>query len=227
MSAGAEPGGSCPRCGAPYDAGQEYCLECGRRLPVPGELASSLGAVWERRVGRRPGPWVWPVLVGLVIAAVMTGVSILVARGADAGEDGVLVATDSSGLTTPTAETLVETEPTTTADTETTVTETEPPTTTRRRDELVEWPPSQSGYTVVIASIPSGTGRAAAIRKAREVLASGLPEVGVIDSAEYSSLHPGYYVVFSGIHEQQRDALRAAPRVQSLYPAAYVRQISR
>jgi hypothetical protein len=227
VSNGVEPGGSCPRCGAAYDAGQEYCLECGRRLPVAGEVASSVGAVWERRIGRRPPAWVWPVLVGLVIAAVMTGVSILVARGADSADEGVLVATDGSGLTTPTTETLVETEATTTLETETAVTETEPPATTQEQDQIVEWPPSQAGYTVVIASIPTGSGRAEAVRKAREVLDSGLPEVGVIDSAEYSSLHPGYYVVFSGIYEQQRAALRAAPRVQSLYPAAYVRQISR
>ncbi|HZB22466.1 MAG TPA: zinc ribbon domain-containing protein [Gaiellaceae bacterium] len=226
MTTGPEPGGACPRCGAAYDAGQEYCLECGRRLPVPGDVGSSVGAVWERRVGRRPAPWIWPVLVGLVIAAVMTGVSILVARGADGEASDTIVATDGSGLTSPTTETIVET----TVDTETETAETEtepPPTTTQRREELVEWPPSQSGYTVVIASIPTGTGRAQAIRKAREARRSGLREVGVIDSSEFSSLHPGYYVVFSGIHGQQRDALRAAPRVQSLYPAAYVRQISR
>ena len=69
MTTGAQAGGSCPRCGASYDAGQEYCLECGRRLPIPGEVASNVGAVWERRVGRKPGSWIWPVLVGLLIAA--------------------------------------------------------------------------------------------------------------------------------------------------------------
>lgn len=226
MTTGAQAGGSCPRCGASYDAGQEYCLECGRRLPIPGEVGSNVGAAWERRVGRRPGPWIWPVLVGLLIAAAMTGVAIAIARGADDGDE-VLVATGATGFGTPTTETLTET--TTTAETDTTAptTEPEPPPTTTARDELVEWPPSQSGYTVVIASIPTSSGRAEAVRKAREVLRSGLPEVGVIDSAEYSSLHPGYYVVFSGIHGEQRDALRAARRVQSLYPAAYIRQISR
>jgi hypothetical protein len=51
--------------------------------------------------------------------------------------------------------------------------------------------------------------------------------VGVIDSGEFSSLHPGYYVVFSGIYADQRDALDGIGRVQRLYPAAYIRQISR
>lgn len=226
MTAAGEPGGSCPRCGAPYEAGQEYCLECGRRLPVPGAVASSIGAEWERRIGRRPADWVWPVLVGLAIAAVMTGVAILIARGSDT-ERPVLVATGETGFPPPTTEALTPTEPTTTAPTETFPTVTEPPPATTQREELVEWPPSQTGYTVVIASIPTGTGRADAVRKAREVLRNGLPDVGVIDSAEFSSLHPGYYVVFSGIYAQQRQALRAAPRVQALYPAAYIRQISR
>jgi hypothetical protein len=226
VNAGTEPGGSCPRCGAAYDAGQEYCLECGRRLPIPGEVGSTLGAAWERRVGQRRPTWIWPVLAGLLIATTMTGVSIAIARGSDGGDD-VLVATGATGFSTPTTETLTETEPTTTAETETAPTEPEPPPTTTRRPDLVEWPPSQSGYTIVIASIPTGSGRGDAVRKAREVLRSGLPEVGVIDSAEFSSLHPGYYVVFSGIYSQQREALRAAPRVQGLYPAAYIRQISR
>ena len=53
-----------------------------------------------------------------------------------------------------------------------------------------------------------------------------IPEVGVIDSGEFSSLHPGYYVVFSGIYDDQRSALTDLPRVQRLYPAAYIRQIS-
>ena len=59
------------------------------------------------------------------------------------------------------------------------------------------------------------------------MLATDLPEVGVIDSGEFSSLHPGYYVVFSGIYPDQRAALSGIGAVQDLYPAAYIRQISR
>ena len=65
-----------------------------------------------------------------------------------------------------------------------------------------------------------------AIRKANEALTAKLPEVGVLDSGEFSSLHPGYYVVFSGIYPDQRGALNGIGRVQALYPAAYIRQIS-
>ena len=74
--------------------------------------------------------------------------------------------------------------------------------------------------------MPTTGGRALAIRKANEALAARLPEVGVLDSGEFSSLHPGYYVVFSGIYPDQRGALNEIGRVQALYPAAYIRQIS-
>jgi hypothetical protein len=213
-------GGSCPRCGALVEPGQEYCLECGLRQPGGG-LAATVGTAWQHRL---PG-WLLPILAALLVAAVMTGVAILISRGNDDGPE-VIAATGPSSISMPSTET-VPTEPTTTpeteTETETTPTATEPP----PAPELVDWPPSQNGYTIVIASLPASAGRAQAIRKAREVLAARLPEVGVIDSGEFSSLHPGYYVVFSGIYPDQRAALRGIGRVQNLYPAAYMRQISR
>jgi len=211
-------GGSCPRCGALIEPGQEYCLECGLRQPGGG-LAGAVGT----RVRRRFPGRLLSILAALLVAAVMTGVAILISRGGDAGPE-VIDATGPASISAPTTET-VPTEPATTAETETetTPTETEPP----AAPQLVDWPPSQNGYTIVIASLPGSAGRAQAVRKAREVLASKLPEVGVIDSGEFSSLHPGYYVVFSGIYPDQRAALQGIGRVQALYPAAYIRQISR
>jgi hypothetical protein len=121
----------------------------------------------------------------------------------------------------------VPTEPPTTAPTETATVPTQPTVTRPPRPEIVEWPPSQNGYTIVIASLPTSGGRELAVRKAREALRSDLPEVGVLDSGEFSSLHPGYYVVFSGIYADQRSAVEGVGRVQRLYPASYIRQISR
>jgi hypothetical protein len=222
MTVPSEVGGTCPRCRAPYDVDQEYCLECGARLPASGALPPGVDSAWRRRP---TGPWIGPVLVGLLIAAAMTGIAILIARGTDSDARNILIATGATGFSQPTTETL------TTPETAETATEAVPTTTqaepTPPPQTLVEWPPSQSGYTVVIASLPASAGRAQALRKAREALRSGLPEVGVLDSGEFSSLHPGYYVVFSGIYENQRDAIRSAPRVQELYPVAYIRQISR
>jgi H+/gluconate symporter-like permease len=47
-----EPAGlRCPRCQADVQPGQEYCLECGVRLPGPGPVGSvnDAGAGWVRR----------------------------------------------------------------------------------------------------------------------------------------------------------------------------------
>jgi hypothetical protein len=209
-------GGSCPRCGAHVEPGQEYCLECGLRQPGGG-LAATVGTAWQKRV---PGRF-WPILAALLVAAVMTGVAILISRGNDEGPE-VIAATGPSSISTPSTETL-PTETTAETQSDTTPTATEPP----PKPELVDWPPSQNGYTIVIASLPASGGRAQAIKKAREVLATGLPEVGVIDAGQFSSLHPGYYVVFSGVYPDQREALNGIGRVQRLYSAAYIRQISR
>jgi hypothetical protein len=220
---GGREAGACPRCGARVEPGQEYCLECGVRLPGAG-LAATAGSAWRERVGRRGPPWLWPILAALAVAAVMTGVAILISRSGD-GERAFLEATGPISISTPTTEQL-PTEPPTTAPTETEPQPTQPTTTQARQPEIVEWP-SESGYTVVIASLPTSGGRELAVRKAREALRSNLPEVGVLDSAEFSSLHPGYYVVFSGIYPNQRAALDGVGRVQRLYPASYIRQISR
>jgi hypothetical protein len=214
-------GGSCPRCGARTEPGQEYCLECGLRLPGGG-LAGSVGSAWQRRVGRSVPTSIWSILAVLLVAAAMTGLAILISTGGDDQSANIEVATGPQSISTPTtASTPTETTASTATTTTAATTQAPPP-----RPQIVDWPPSQDGYTVVIASMPTTGGRAAAIRKAREALAARLPEVGVLDSGEFSSLHPGYYVVFSGIYPDQRAALNGIGRVQALYPAAYIRQIS-
>ena len=149
----------------------------------------------------------------LLVAAAMTGVAIVIATGGDEPSANVQVATAAAVDLDP--DDRRGDQPTTTASTETATTA---PTTTQApppRPQIVDWP-SQDGYTVVLASMPATGGRAVAIRKAREALAARLPEVGVLDSGEFSSLHPGYYVVFSGIYPDQRGgAERASGRVQS------------
>lgn len=212
---------SCPRCGSLVAAGQEYCLECGLRLPGGG-LAGAVGSTWQRRVGRSVPTSIWSILAVLLVAAGMTGVAILISTGGDDQAANVEVATGPQSISTPTTA-AATTETTATTETATTAATTQAP---PPRPQVVDWPPSQDGYTIVIASMPTTGGRAVAIRKANEALAAKLPEVGVLDSGEFSSLHPGYYVVFSGIYPDQRGALNGIGRVQALYPAAYIRQIS-
>lgn len=220
MTAGRDAG-ACPRCGAPVEPGQEYCLECGLRLP-----GGDVGGALRARVATRGPVWLWPILAALIVAAVMTGVAILISAGGDS-DSAFFEATGPATVSVPGGETTTTTQPATTEPTEPTTETAQPTATEPPRPALVEWPPSQNGYTVVIASLPTTGGRADAIRRAREALRSDLPDVGVLDSGEFSSLHPGYYVVFSGIYDDQRSALAGLGRVQGLYPAAYIRQISR
>ena len=70
-------GGECPRCGTPYEPFQEYCLECGLRLPVSSGVIPVLATAWRRRVPWYPGDWIWPVLGSLVVAALAAAVAIL------------------------------------------------------------------------------------------------------------------------------------------------------
>ena len=92
----------------------------------------------------------------------------------------------------------------------------------------MQWPVGQNGYTVVIESLPSGGGgQAAALRKARAAAAAGLPQVGVLDSGRFSSLHPGYAVVFSGVYTTFAKAQSAADAAAAKgFRSAYARQIT-
>jgi hypothetical protein len=79
----------------------------------------------------------------------------------------------------------------------------------------------------VLASLPTSAGRPAALGKAREALRAGLDEVGVLSSSEYASLHPGYYVVFSGVYPSISAAQDAVSKAADAgYEAAYARRVT-
>src|SRR5437764_3185166 len=105
--------GECPRCGTPYAAGQEYCLECGLRLPVAGGVVGTLATAWRRRLPYYPGDWIWPVLVALVIAVIAAVVAIAATN--DGGGKKTLVATTTQGTVAGTVTTVGPTGPETTS----------------------------------------------------------------------------------------------------------------
>ena len=216
--------GDCPRCGTPYEAGQEYCLECGLRLPERAGLVATLASAWRRRIAWYPGDWIWPVLLGLVIAA--GGAAAAISYSTGQKPTRTIVATTPVN---PTATTTTAPEPTTSTSTSTRTTTTAPPPPPPPppKSGLVSWPAGKAGYTVVLTSLPASAGRSAALAQARRALRAGLRKVGVLDSSQYSSLHPGYFVVFSGIYETSADAQSAASRAHPHgYGAAYARRIT-
>ena len=66
----------CPHCGASYEPLQEYCLECGRRLPTNRGVTGFLAGGWQRRLAWYPGDWMWPVLGLLALTAIATAAAV-------------------------------------------------------------------------------------------------------------------------------------------------------
>jgi hypothetical protein len=125
--------------------------------------------------------------------------------------------------TTPTLTTI---QPTTTFGT-TTFPTTAPTTTTNRTTSTISWPSGKDGYTVVLQSTPKSDGRGPAEAAAQRAINAGLPEVGILDSSNYSSLRGGYYVTFTGVYDTLRESEAALPRARSAgFPLAYVRQVA-
>jgi zinc ribbon protein len=220
----------CPRCGAPHDPGQEYCLECGYRLRPPSGLVGRLAGAWQQRFGWYPGDWVWRVLLGLVIAIAGATAAIVLA---DAGAGNkTIVATGGDSvphLPTTAAETATVTLPGVSTGPPVTPTEPPPPTTTAPAPgSLTAWPAGRTGFTVVLESLPTSSGRSLALERARAASRAGLAQVGVLDSSRYSSLHPGYYVVFSGVYGSlgQAQAAQATAAAKG-FRLAYAREITR
>jgi hypothetical protein len=80
----------------------------------------------------------------------------------------------------------------------------------------------------VIESVPVSAGRSLAVGRAEAASRAGLPQVGVLNSSLYSSLHPGYWVVFSGIYASSGAAGSAVSAAQAKgFGSAYSRQITR
>ena len=70
----------------------------------------------------------------------------------------------------------------------------------------------------MLLSLPQANGRSAAAAKATEARSGGLRRVGVLDSSRYASLHPGYYVVFTGVFETEAEAASALQRARAVVP---------
>jgi len=91
----------------------------------------------------------------------------------------------------------------------------------------VTWPPSKDGFTVVLKSVPTSNGRSQAEAAADKARTNGLSQVGVLNSSDFSSLNPGYYVMFSGIYDSVSQANAALSNARSKgFPTAYVREVS-
>ena len=220
----------CPRCGAPHDPLQEYCLECGLRLvPLPRTGST---VVWSRE----SPVWLWIALAALLLVALAAGAIVALAATDDdknatggvsgSGADTSVVPTVPTTIsidtfTTPSTVTL----PTTSTSSTTTGTTTSP--TTTGTGTIISWPSGKNGYTIIIRSTPTSQGRGPAESAAHQAINAGLPQVGILNSSDYSSMNPGYYVTFTGVYDTQGQAQSALPNARSKgFPTAYVRRVA-
>jgi hypothetical protein len=216
--------GDCPGCGTAHEPLQEYCLECGARLPANRGVVGFLAGEWQRHFAWYPGDWIWPVLFLFVLTVVATAAAVAAgssgspsARQTIVGTTGVPQRTVSTTVSTSTATTT----PTTTTTKTVTIPAPSP-------NAPAGWPAGKSGYTAILLSLPADVSRQDAATRAQAAKRAGLPHVGVLDSSEYSSLRPGYLVVFSGVYASPAAASAAVTEARAHgFPDAYQRRVSR
>jgi hypothetical protein len=198
------------------------------RLPTEARgTIPRLGRWWRSSFGWYPGDWVWPSLLALVIAA-LAGIGAAAFVSHDRKSAGYVTGTSPVGApVTTTVAPLGTTAPTQTPSTRTGTQPSAPNQTPAPATKLKEWPAGHGGWTVVLQSLPATNGRQFALAQARAAIHSGLQAVGIIDSSQFSSLHPGYYVLFTGIYSSFDDANTGTTTARSHgYPRAYPRRIT-
>ncbi len=82
------------------------------------------------------------------------------------------------------------------------------------------------GWIVILASIPTGEGRASATSFAGKARGRGLSPVSVLNSSNRRPLRGGYWVVYTGPYASLAAVTSRAGSVHSLgYPTAYIREL--
>ena len=206
----------CPRCNASAAADQEYCLDCGARL---GRRPARIDRV---RGNGGSAAWIVPAFVALVVAALGAAAAIALSTSR-AEPSAVSVATGGSLTVTERAPALTAPEPTESRPAATTPVRPAPA--APANPDTVTWPRTKRGWTIVLVSLPQANGRDDAAEQAAEAREGGLRRVGVLDSSRFASLHPGYYVVFTGIFDTQVEAASALQRARAVVRGAYTREI--
>lgn len=238
----------CPYCGAEVRTDQDWCLECG--APVAQSIIGPPG--WRTPVIVIS---TLVLLAGIAVAvafAQLSDDSKTVASlnqanppttaAAPAATSGTPTTSTGPTASTPTTPTTPSTSTPTTpggAEGENGATPTTPgtattPTTpggastapsspaTPAPGTVGSWPSGQSAYTAVLQS---ATTKASAEATAQRLAGQGV-SVGVLRSDDFSSLQPGYWVVFSGQFPAFAKAEATAQQLQKKgAPGAYARYV--
>ena len=178
------------------------CPRCGEPLASGQEYCLVCGARIDAAQRRTRSGWALRATAAAVVAAVGAALAV-VATGSDSGR--ATVTTAIGGFATA------------------------PNSTTGDApvgpSGVAEWPTDEAGWTIALASLPQIAGRAAALNRARAARKKGLPQVGVLDSSRYASLHPGYWIVFSGVFSSEAEATSSLEDARKGSRTAVVRRV--
>jgi hypothetical protein len=184
--------------------------------------------------------WLWAALLALLLVALVAGaiVAIAATRGDNEGGPRAVGPVVSTGPSTTDTVGIITQPPTVTINPPTTTfgsTTTLPTTTVGSTTTLsttttatgnVTWPAGKDGYSIFLKSVPTSEGRAKADAAAQRARNNGLSQVGVLNSSDFSSLRPGYWVTFTGIYDTQQQANAALPNARARgFPTAYTRPV--
>ena len=233
---------TCPRCGTPAQPGQEVCIGCGARLYGVEErrrrswLPIALVALGVLLVGTGAGFGIAELLSKDTskhadrVASAPTNLTPPVPDIGPSGVSGPSGASGPSGVSGPSGAsgpsgTSGPAIPPATREAPVTPGGGSPtPPSGGSSGEPASWPAGQTAYTVVLLS---ATSRSAADAKARQAIRRGVP-AGVLHSDDYSSLNPGYWVVFAGQFDTSDQARKAADGYASKgFGGGYPRQVKK
>jgi hypothetical protein len=194
----------------------------------------------RREVWSRGSPlWLWAALAALLLVALVAGAIVAIAATREDRESrpksSIPVVTTGPGTTDTVG--IITQPPTVTINPPTTTfgtTSTLPTTTfgtttlgTTTTSGTVTWPAGRDGWTIVLKSVPTSEGRGEADAAAQRARTNGLTQVGVLNSSDYSSLTPGYWVTFTGIYDTRRQAESGLSNARSKgFPTAYPRRVA-
>jgi len=168
--------------------------------------------------------WVRPALFFLAVSAAATGIAVVIS--ATRGSSSTAPPPAATTTATKTVRTTTTAPAATTATTTTTAQK--PPARAPRPSGPATWPAGVDGWTNVLQSIPLSSGPALAAAGVRAAARAGLPRPGVLVSSRFATLHPGYYVVFSGVYRTGAAAAAALTAVHARgFPDAYQVRVAR
>jgi hypothetical protein len=185
-------------------ATETVCPLCGARLAPDQEWCLECGAGVRVRIRSAPD-WRAPLAIVAAVVALVAG-GFVVALIALSNTANRSISAGAPAAAAPAPATAAPAKAPTTQKPATT------PTT------LAKWPTGVTGYTVILGVI---TSKAAATGSATRIAAAGIP-AGILYSSDYSSMHPGHWIVFSGTYTTLAQADAAATRITAKgQPGAY------